>query len=40
MLIENTDQVLGNHLGRSTLDLVSFHHIHQLTVFKKGYGRR
>ena len=39
MLIKSADQVLGNHLGGTALNLVSFDKMNQLSVLEKGNGR-
>ncbi len=39
-MIEYLDEVLGNHFRRPPLNLMSFHHMYQLSVFKKRNGGR
>jgi hypothetical protein len=39
MFIKNINKVLGNHLGRTTFNLVPLYHTNQLAIFKQGYRR-
>jgi hypothetical protein len=31
--------MVGNHIGSSALNHVALHHVHDLTIFEKGYSR-